>query len=85
MAFNILITKQAKRDISSLEVVIQKRLGKKLLHFTSLDSLHSVAKHLEDSRIGEYRLRIGDYRVLFDLDGANMIILRVQHRKDVYR
>jgi mRNA interferase RelE/StbE len=85
MAYKILITKSAKKDIDTLDTVIRKRLGKKLLQFASLDNLQSVAKHLEDSRIGEYRLRIGDYRVLFDLDRKNIIIVRVQHRKDVYR
>lgn len=33
----------------------------------------------------EYRLRVGDYRVLFEIDGQNIIIYRVIHRKDAYR
>jgi mRNA interferase RelE/StbE len=85
MAYTILITKIAKRDIDTLDSVIKKRLGKKLMHFASLDDLQSVAKHLEDSSIGEYRFRIGDYRVLFDLHSKEIVVLRVQHRKDVYR
>ncbi len=28
-----------------------------------------VAKSLGNTDIGDYRIRIGDYRVLFDLDG----------------
>jgi mRNA interferase RelE/StbE len=83
--YTILITKQAKRDIDALEPVIRTRIGKKLLFFASQKNLHSVAKRLENSTIGEYRFRIGDYRVLFDLDGSHIVILRLQHRKDVYR
>ena len=33
----------------------------------------------------EYRLRVGDYRVLFEIEGQNVIIYRVIHRKDAYR
>lgn len=85
MAYRILITKTAKKDIDGLEPIVKKRLGKKLLYVTSLTDIVSVAKRLEGDMIGEYRIRIGDHRVLFDLDGKDIIIVRVQHRKDVYR
>lgn len=32
----------------------------------------------------EYRLRVGDYRVLFELEAGRVIIYRIKHRKDVY-
>lgn len=85
MAYRILITKTAKKDIDGLEPIVKKRLGKKLLYVTSLTDIASVAKRLEGDMIGEYRIRIGDHRVLFDLDRKDIIIVRVQHRKDVYR
>ncbi len=33
----------------------------------------------------EYRLRVGDYRVLFEVEGESIVIYRVKHRKEVYR
>ena len=33
----------------------------------------------------EYRLKVGDYRVLFETDKDKIIIYRIRHRKDVYR
>lgn len=33
----------------------------------------------------EYRLRVGDYRVLFEFEGESIVIYRVKHRKEVYR
>jgi mRNA interferase RelE/StbE len=44
-------------------------------------------KKLLNHPIAEYRFRVGKYRVLFDVDGANrrIVILRIAHRKDVYR
>jgi mRNA interferase RelE/StbE len=35
--------------------------------------------------LGAYRFRIGDYRVVFDLEGDEIVILRVGHRRDIYR
>lgn len=34
-----------------------------------------------------YRLRVGDYRVVYDIHDAMLIILvvRIRHRRDVYR
>jgi mRNA interferase RelE/StbE len=33
----------------------------------------------------EYRLRVGDYRVLFETAGDKIIIYRVRHRKEAYQ
>jgi mRNA interferase RelE/StbE len=30
----------------------------------------------------EYRLRVGDYRVLFEVEGSRVIVYRVKHRRD---
>jgi mRNA interferase RelE/StbE len=32
----------------------------------------------------EYRLRVGNYRVLFELEGDKVVIYRIRHRKDAY-
>jgi mRNA interferase RelE/StbE len=31
-----------------------------------------------------YRLRMGDYRVLFDVEGDTITVYRVKHRKEAY-
>jgi mRNA interferase RelE/StbE len=33
----------------------------------------------------EYRLRVGNYRVLFEIEGKKVVIYRVLHRKGAYR
>ena len=35
--------------------------------------------------VPEYRLRIGDYRVLFEIIDYTIIVYRILHRKEVYR
>jgi mRNA interferase RelE/StbE len=32
----------------------------------------------------EYRLRVGDYRVLFEIEGDRVIIYRIKHRSRAY-
>lgn len=32
----------------------------------------------------EYRLRVGDYRVLFEIENDSLIIYRIKHRRNAY-
>lgn len=41
---------------------------------------HRIAKQLP--KFG--RLRVGDYRVLFEIEEDVLVIYRVKHRKDAY-
>jgi len=33
----------------------------------------------------EYRLRVGDYRVLFEIEEKTIIIYRIRHRREAYK
>jgi len=33
----------------------------------------------------EYRLRVGDYRVLFEVKKKAIVVYRIRHRREVYR
>ncbi len=33
----------------------------------------------------EYRLRVGDYRILFEIVEDKLIVYRIRHRKDAYK
>jgi mRNA interferase RelE/StbE len=34
-----------------------------------------------------YRIRVGDYRIVYDIQGAKLVVsvIRLRHRRDVYR
>lgn len=40
---------------------------------------------LSSIKIGKWRIRIGDYRIRYDIEGNKVILLRILHRKDIYR
>ncbi|MBP9670314.1 type II toxin-antitoxin system RelE/ParE family toxin [Candidatus Woesebacteria bacterium] len=83
MQYSLLYTKTAVKDIKKLDIVAQKRLKKKLELLAS-DPLH-YSKKLVHSDLGTYRYRVGDYRIVFDLEGKEIIILRVGHRREIYK
>jgi len=45
--------------------------------------LHGNIKRLQNADVG-FRLRMGDYRILFDVVGDRILIQKVGNRKDVY-
>lgn len=74
---------KAEKDIRALDPVAQKRLRKKLLELAE-DPI-SRSKKLVNSEMGSYRYRVGDYRVVFDISGHTICVLRVGHRREIYR
>ena len=57
----------------------------KLRHFEGLENIYGVAKKLTSFDEGEFRLRVGDYRLIIDISGNNVEVNKVEHRKDVYK
>jgi mRNA interferase RelE/StbE len=50
------------------------------------ESGNGDVKKLVGDSLGRYRLRVGDWRILFRLEKAGLIrILSVENRKDAYR
>ena len=85
MKFELKIESRARNDIQSLDSVVQKRVAKKLKFYLDQDDPIQYAKKLVDSKVGNYRWRIGNFRAVFDIDGNVIKLLRIQHRKDVYK
>ncbi len=73
----------AWRSWKKLPINIQNHLKEKLLLYCQ-NPLNYAIK-LSDSKIGNYRFRIGDYRVVFDIKKDEIIVISVGHRKDIYK
>ena len=78
-------TSQAVRDFKKLPKNIQKKIIAKLDYFIDSGKPLSFAHHLINYEIGQYRFRIGDWRVIFDLENETLVILSLGHRKEIYR
>ena len=83
MNYTLVYTQRAIRDIKKLEATVKKRIGKTLLRYQ--DNPFKHAEPLFDSTLGSYRFRTGNYRIIFDVEGDKIIILRVGHRKEIYK
>lgn len=81
--YNIIFTEKALHDLNGIDKENKKRIAIKLKEYAMEPLKH--ARKLVDSKIGTYRFRIGDYRVIFDIDNNNIVILRIGHRKDIYK
>jgi len=81
--FTLVYTRRAVADIGKLDSLSRKRLGIKILELRKDPA--GKSRKLMNARIGSYRYRIGDYRVIFDLVGMRVVVLRVGHRREIYR
>jgi len=81
----IVFSKFAARDLKRVDDETRRRIGQKLLYFLRQDDPLAYAKPLIDARIGSYRFRIGHYRVVFDMHGEQINVLRVVHRQSAYK
>jgi mRNA interferase RelE/StbE len=83
MDYKIVFTRRAAKDISKLEPEVKEKIGDALKRY-GRDPLNYARKMIDPS-LGSYRFRIGDYRVIFDIEGNEIVVLRVGHRKEIYR
>jgi mRNA interferase RelE/StbE len=83
LKYNLVYTNRAAKDIQKLPPEIKKRIGKALLRYQQ-DPLR-YSEPLRDPKLGTYRYRIGDYRAIFDIEDNEIVVLRVGHRRDIYK
>ncbi len=81
----VIFSTLAFRSFKKLEKSIQIKIDQKLRFYSSQENPLQFAERLKGEKLGEWRYRIGDYRILFDVENNNLIILKVGHRKDVYK
>ena len=83
MGKRIVWTTQAKADVRGMDRPTAMRLFEGILHFARTGSGDVSA--LRGDMAGAFRLRLGDYRVLFTLDGNTVRIFGARHRSEAYR
>ena len=83
--YKLLYKSTAVKSIQKLTPQIKKRLKVKLEFFTSQEDPLLFARALTKPADAQYRFRVGYYRVLFDIEGDNIVVSLFQHRKVVFK
>jgi mRNA interferase RelE/StbE len=85
MAYQLVYKKPAVKEIQKLPKQIKKRLKLKLEWFASQSDPREFSKPLTKPADAQYRFRVGSYRILFDIEDQKIVVLYIQHRREVYR
>ena len=85
MAYRIELTPQAAKQLATLERQTLKRIAARIDALAG-DPRPANARKLS-AKEGLYRIRVGDYRVIYRIVDRMVLvtIIRIGHRRDVYR
>jgi mRNA interferase RelE/StbE len=81
--YRLVYTNRAIKDIKNLDAATRRRVGNTLLKYEQNPLLY--AEKLTDSKLGTHRFRTGDYRIVFDIPQDEKVVLRVGHRREIYK
>jgi len=79
----VVLAPQAARQFDRLPVAIRARVNRlceRLAHWPNVSGVKALSGNLA----GCYRLRTGDYRVRFRVEGETIIVDKIGHRREFY-
>jgi len=89
MAYSVELSAEVDRELSKLDAQQAKRILKFLQQrVAKQDDPRSIVEALHGSRLGEFwKYRVGDYRLISKIEDDRLLVLvlRVGHRKEIYR
>ena len=85
MSYTVEFLPSAQRELTALPKDVQRRIASRIDALRE-DPRPSGARQLQ----GEdhlYRLRVGDYRVIYSIEGRRLVVVvvKIGHRREVYR
>ena len=83
MSYEIVFTDTSRKQFKKLEKDTQERIIKALERIRIRPEAH-IKKLVDDPG---YRLRVGEYRIILDIEKEKLIILvvKIGHRKNIYK
>ena len=88
MRYNVLISKTARRTLENLQEKDKQRIISKLKELTNNPGKRRAKmdiKKLRDTDPTLYRLRVGDFRVIYAIIGDEVKVTEIMHRGKNYR
>ena len=85
VTYGIELTKKAEKQFKKLDKDSQKRIAKKIDALARTPRPNGMKKLSGEDDV--YRIREGDYRIVYAIQDSKLIILvvKIGHRRDVYR
>lgn len=88
MSWNIKFTKDADKQMKSLDSIIEKRIHKFInerLIIATNPKILGIA--LRGDLSGLWRFKVGDYRLICDIEDntVTILVVLVGHRKNIYK
>ena len=80
-AFKIIYSEPAKEDLDALPLKFAAQIVKKIRRLEN--GLHGDIKRLKEHDVS-YRLRMGDFRILFDVNKNVIVVRRIKDRREAY-
>lgn len=86
MRYDIEWTAPAARELRKLDRSVQRRVARAVTAL-GLDPRPPGSKALVGHPAGVMRIRVGDYRVVYEIEDDRVVVtvVRVAHRREVYR
>jgi len=83
-SYDVALTSSAERELKKLSGQLMARIIPRLENLAS-DPRPSGCKKLRGGD-DEWRIRVGDYRVVYTIDDAKLLVevTRIRHRSEVY-
>jgi mRNA interferase RelE/StbE len=83
LAYSILYKKSVQRDLKKLGASEAQRILDQLE--AELSKKPDAYPILKGEFAGLRKYRVGDYRIIYALIDKNVVVLRIGHRKDIYK
>ncbi len=86
MTYRGLLERQAEKELRLLPRQVLQQIDKRLQRLAE-DPIPKGALKLRGKETQGWRLRIGDYRILYTVDDQRRLVrvYRIKHRREVYR
>jgi len=83
MRYQVLYTARAQRDIAQLDADTRERIRGAMERCS--DRPFEYVRKMAGPTLGMYRVRVGAWRVICDIHEDRIVVLRVGHRREIYR
>ena len=79
----VVVRNSAKKDFKKIQEPYKSKIRGKIILLQEFPNIVNIKKLV--NFIPAYRLRVGDYRILFDIEENKVIISRILHRQSSYK